>query len=95
MFENTGETPRADSIRPLMNPNAVRVIQDAQEMPVIITFKRDRQRVSVVHELWEITDEWWRPDPIYRTYYRVSLGDGAEMTLYRDKLSGNWFQQRD
>jgi hypothetical protein len=50
-----------------------------------------------VEEVWRIGEEWWRDDPIARTYYRLILADGRPLTVFHDDTLGRetgWFAQR-
>ena len=72
----------------------VGVEEDERRMPVAITLRRRRLRVTSIADEWEITDEWWRPEPIARRYYRVATEDGTTVTIFRDMVTGAWYQQR-
>ncbi|MBH40896.1 MAG: hypothetical protein CL790_06670 [Chloroflexi bacterium] len=55
-------------------------------------------KVTNVIEVWRIDDEWWRIQPIQRTYFRVLLEEGYIMTVFRndagkDKCRTEWFEQ--
>jgi hypothetical protein len=56
----------------------------------------DRRWVPVreVLDTWRIDDEWWRPRPVSRLYYRVVLEGVGFAVLYRDLVSGEWSRQR-
>jgi hypothetical protein len=55
-----------------------------------------------VSEVWRIGEDWWREQPIRRTYFRVVVTDGRTVTVFRDELAalgasegeGAWFEQR-
>jgi len=52
--------------------------------------------VARVEEVWRIAEEWWRSDPLARTYYRLLLADGRVVTLFHDdaEASGDaWYEQ--
>ena len=51
-------------------------------------------RVEDVLETWRIDEEWWRPHPIHRVYYRVFLRHGAVTDVYFDETEGRWYEQR-
>ena len=48
--------------------------------------------IASILETW-CFDLWWMPEPLTRTYYWVSLEDGANLTLFRDERENRWFQQ--
>lgn len=55
---------------------------------------RKALRVETVDDVWEITDEWWSPNPVARRYFSVVLENGTRTTLFRDLADGGWYAQR-
>jgi hypothetical protein len=49
--------------------------------------------VETVEEVWRLAEAWWREAAQARTYYRVILEGGRPLTLYRDEISGAWWEQ--
>lgn len=49
--------------------------------------------VVSVEDRWRLAEAWWREAPQARTYYRVILDGGRPLTLYRDDLTGAWYEQ--
>lgn len=56
-----------------------------------------------ISEAWRIGEDWWREQPIRRTYFRLVVQDGRTVTVFRDELAatftpseqnGGWFEQR-
>jgi hypothetical protein len=43
--------------------------------------------------MWRIDDEWWRAEPVSRRYYNVLLTSGQRLVLYKDIITGNWYEQ--
>ena len=82
------------SIRALNLPEPIAVEEGRHQRPVAITLGLTGQRVHSVEDVWEVVDEWWRPDPIARRYYKVVLEDGTSLTVFRDLLNGVWLRQR-
>ncbi|MDA0350906.1 MAG: hypothetical protein O3A10_01690 [Chloroflexi bacterium] len=65
---------------------------------------RDARWIAVldVAEVWRIGEEWWREQPIRRTYFHVVVEGGRGVTVFRDELAvalggheagGGWFEQ--
>ena len=50
--------------------------------------------VASIEDVWRVAEEWWRVEPHNRTYVRVLLQTGSELTVYLDRRSGEWFEQR-
>ena len=57
------------------------------------TAERDGAAIEAVGETWRVDDEWWRK-PISRQYVEVMLAGGGHVVLYRDLVTGEWFEQR-
>ena len=62
-------------------------------MPAAVFLRQRRLEVSSVEDVWEVDEEWWRPEPISRVYYRVTTEDDRDITLFRDQIGGRWFRQ--
>ena len=92
MVENTGKTLRADTYKPVNTPEALKVEEDASGLPVAVRLKR-RQSVMTIEDRWRIDDEWWRAGPVSRLYYNVLLTTGQRLVLYKDLVTGSWYQQ--
>jgi hypothetical protein len=92
MVENSGKTLRADTCKPVNTPETVKIEEDASGEPLAVRLKR-RQAVLSIEDKWRLDDEWWRSGPIARLYYNVLLASGQRMILYKDLITGNWYQQ--
>jgi hypothetical protein len=89
---DTGKTLRADAYRPVNTPEPLRVEEDAAGLPAAVRLKR-RQPVISIEDRWRIDDEWWRAAPVSRLYYNVLLASGQRLVLYKDLISGEWYEQ--
>ena len=92
MVENTGKTLRADTYKPVNTPEALQVEEDAYGLPVVVKGKR-RQTIMSIEDRWRLDDEWWRAAPVSRLYYNVLLASGQRLVLYKDLVTGGWYQQ--
>ncbi len=92
------KTPRKKTgpgrIRPLNRPEPVRVEEDDNRRPALVVADGRRAKIASIVDVWEIVDEWWRPDPVARRYYRAALEGGGTVTVFRDLGSGAWYRQR-
>ena len=92
------KTPRKKTspgrIRPLNRPEPVQVEEDEDRRPSLIVSGGRRVRVASIVDVWEIVDEWWRPDPIVRRYYRAAVEGGTAVTVFHDLVGGAWYRQR-
>jgi hypothetical protein len=46
-----------------------------------------------IEDRWRIDDEWWRAEPVSRLYYNVLLVSGQRLVLYKDLITGDWYEQ--
>ena len=97
-----------NGLRPINRPRGLVVQTDNRSRPQAVTLGQDRpsrrqpngrgqsqpHQVETIDEVWRIVDEWWRVNPIARTYYRVNLDDGRPLTLFHDEIADTWFEQR-
>jgi hypothetical protein len=92
MVEDTGKTLRADTYKPVNTPEPVKIEEDASGLPLAVRMKR-RQAVTAIEDKWRLDDEWWRSEVISRLYYNVLLVSGQRLVLYKDLVTGGWYQQ--
>jgi hypothetical protein len=92
VVENTRKTLRVDSYRPVNAPVLVNVDEGVSGLPLTVRRKR-RQTIITIDDRWRIDDEWWRVEPVSRLYYNVLLASGQRLVLYKDLITGNWYQQ--
>ena len=92
MVEDTGKTLRADTYKPVNTPEPVKIEEDASGLPLAVRIKR-RQAVTAIEDKWRLDDEWWRSEAISRLYYNVLLVSGQRLVLYKDLVTGGWYQQ--
>lgn len=121
-MEQTPRTPlRPHGLRPLGLPQPIHVELTPHGLPTRLRSLSPRRAnltrprasgrtvdVLDVSEIWRIAEEWWRPHPIQRTYYRLVLQDGRPLTIFHDEtapsegnatsedatLCAGWFEQR-
>jgi hypothetical protein len=60
------------------------VEEDEARRPVSVVLRGRRLEVASIEDIWEIDDEWWRPVPVHRLYYRTITTDGISLTVFRD-----------
>ena len=92
MVEDTGKTVRAGTYKPVNTPEELKVEEDDSGLPLAVKQKR-RQAVMTIEDRWRIDDEWWRAEPVSRLYYNVLLASGQRLVLYKDLVSGGWYEQ--
>jgi hypothetical protein len=80
-------------LRALNTPRPITIEAGEDGAPVSVTLAGRRLAVEERLESWRIDDEWWRPQPISRLYWRAVTEDGRTLDLYRDLATGRWFRQ--
>ena len=94
MVEDTGAAASAGAVLPLNAPEPVGVEADAGGYPAVLIRRGERRVVASVEDIWRIEDEWWRGEPVARTYFEVLTDDGRRVVLFLDRETGRWFTQR-
>ena len=92
MVQNTGETLRADTYKPVNAPEPVQVEEDSAGLPLAVRSPR-RQAVAAIDDRWRLDDEWWRRESVSRLYYAVRLASGQRLVFYKDLVNGGWYRQ--
>jgi len=46
------------------------------------------QAVDSIDERCEVEEDWWKDNPVVRMYYRVTLEDGQQLTIFRNTVHG-------
>ena len=65
----------------------------ADGVPTALLRNRDWCAVDVL-DCYRIVDRWWTSEPVSRTYYDLLLEDGRAVTVYRDHVGKEWYEQR-
>lgn len=79
--------------RGLYIPKPINVAADTTGVPRLVRAHGRWRPVDFVMEAWEIKDDWWTPQPIARSYFRVQLDNGSILRLFRDQKQGSWYHQ--
>lgn len=92
MVEDTGKALRPGTYKPVNTPEELKVEENSDGLPVAVGGKR-RQAIISIEDKWRIDDEWWRAAPVSRLYYNVLLASGQRVVLYKDLITGGWYEQ--
>jgi hypothetical protein len=60
--------------------------------PVQVTFRKNRQKVRDIVNIWRVDDTWWQR-PVVRMYYTLELESGRRVTVFQDLPGGAWYRQ--
>ena len=85
------DSSTGDDATPLATPIALAVREGPNRQPLAVQLGRKWHRISRNDDRWSF-DLWWLPQPLTRTYYRVSREDGPELILFRDRRDDCWYQ---
>lgn len=81
-----------EAIKSLYVPVPISVRENDAQRPIAFSTGKRWRKVNRIEDLW-MFDLWWLPEPIERTYYRVTQDDGRQLTLFQDKREKSWYQQ--
>jgi hypothetical protein len=71
-------------------PIAVGAGSGHPKLPVTVAGRR----VESIREQWLVEDRWWSGRPLRRHYVEVVLAGGRCTVVFRDLVTGRWFEQR-
>ncbi|MDP7469399.1 MAG: hypothetical protein QGI79_01120 [Dehalococcoidia bacterium] len=94
MVKNTRAQTGAGDLRALNRPQPLRVEAGGDGAPVSLKLRGHLLAVEFVADRWRIDDEWWRERPVSRMYYECLVDQGLRVTVFRDIVTGEWYQQR-
>ena len=80
-------------VTPVFTPREVRVIANQDGEPTAVALKKRPRKVVSVRNIWRIDDEWWREE-LSRLYLELELDNGLVATIFRDLVSGKWYEQK-
>lgn len=79
-------------LRPLNQPRPISV-ECHGPRPVALLLSSGRVAIQEVAGQWRVEEGWW-DIPITRWYFRLVLEDGRVLTVFWDRLTGDWYAQR-
>ena len=68
------------------------VQEDGECRPVTLVLDGRPQTVDSIDERCEVEEDWWKDNPVLRMYYRVTLDDGRQLTIFRNMVHGGWYR---
>ena len=81
-------------IRTINNPTCIVVEEDILHNPTSVAIGSRKLQIDFIEDMWDVVDEWWRPSMIARRYYKVIFREGSILTIFRDLISGIWWEQK-
>ena len=85
------DSSTGDDATPLATPTPLSVREGPNRQPLAVQLGKKWHRIANIEDRWSF-DLWWLPQPLTRTYYRVSREDGRELILFRDRRDNCWYQ---
>jgi len=94
VVKTPGRTQRVDTLRRLNVPQRTAVEVDEAGAPLSVRH-RDRQvAVAQICERYRTDDRWWTAEPVSRSYFRLLLEGDRSVTVFHDRITGHWYEQR-
>ena len=81
---------RSPTTRTIGGPRRAAVLCDGDGTPVAVS---DRP-VECIRDEWRVDEGWWTGRPIHRRYFELVLRGGADVVVFADRRSGEWWAQR-
>ena len=75
------------------NGDAIVVESDLTGRPLRLNWKGAVHKVNEVTNFWRVDDSWWE-QRIWRDYFTVTTQTELLLTIYCDRVSGEWFVER-
>ena len=94
MVKDTRAAARASVIRALNRPIPLGVEVDSSGLPKTLKLHNRWVTVELIEDRWRIDDEWWREQPVSRTYHQCIVDHGLVVTVFHDLVTGLWYLQR-
>ena len=94
MVANPRKKTGLSRIRPLNQPALIQVQEDEHYVPSTVVLGEHEFRVTAIQDVWDVADEWWRANPVARRYFRMAVEGGRTITVFRDLISGAWYEQQ-
>ncbi len=85
------DSSTGDDATALATPTALAVREGPNRQPLAVQLGKKWHKIASIEDRWSF-DLWWLPQPLTRTYYRVSREDGRELILFRDRRDDCWYQ---
>jgi len=67
---------------------------DETGAPLCVRHRGRQVAVTQICERYRTDDRWWTEEPVSRTYFRLLLEDDRCVTVFHDRITGHWFEQR-
>lgn len=94
MVKDTRKKESIGEIRTINNPTCIVVEEDILHNPTSVAIGSRKLQIDFIEDMWDVVDEWWRPSMIARRYYKVIFREGSILTIFRDLISGIWWEQK-
>ena len=82
------------TLRRLNAPRRVEVRVDSAGAPAALRRQGAWLEAGELLDRYRTDDRWWTEQPIARAYYQLLLADGRTATVFRDEITGAWWEQK-
>jgi hypothetical protein len=94
MVSNTRKTSSTSTVHPLNLPKSILISSNPSTgFPLAIIWDDQRLVVHTVTDSWKVSDEWWRENPIERTYFIVEIEKLHLKMIFHDHVTKKWYMQ--
>lgn len=81
---------RSPATRTIGGPRRASVRCDSGGIPLAVSGRP----VEHVRDEWRVDEGWWSGRPVHRRYFELVLSGGADVVVFADRRSGEWWAQR-
>ena len=93
MVQNPRKTSSFNYLRAINTPIPIVVKESPKKLPKSLVINGYIKHIALISDIWEINDEWWRSKPISRLYYQGITQEGQQITIFKDLIYNQWYQQ--
>lgn len=84
------DPPVPSQTRTIGGPRRATVHCGAGGIPVAV----GGRPVECVRDEWRVDEAWWTARPVHRRYFELVLRGGADVVVFADRRTGEWWAQR-
>ena len=73
-------------------PVPARVREDEELRPVAVSLEGKYLQVEFIDDRVKEEGAFWKPEPVFKMHYRVTLEDGRQVAVFRNMKTGSWYR---
>ena len=67
--------------------------EDDEVRPAALVLDGMYKAVDSIDERCEVEEDWRKDNAVVRMYYRVTLQNGVQLTIFKNMVHGGWYRQ--